>query len=90
MHRLTVMLKFKYALNLTPGQCSVSFVGKSWKGLSPCLQSKAFTPVSLLCQPSANNQGSTYVHLLIEAKKMTESQLILGERLFPLLQQKGG
>lgn len=44
------------------------------------------TAVPTTCQQA----GSTHAHLLIEAKKMTESQLLLGERLFPLLQQKGG
>lgn len=46
----------------------------------------------LTAVPTTHQQpGSTYAHLSIEAKKMTESQLLLGERLFlPLLQQKGG
>lgn len=78
MHRLTVMFKCKYALNLTPGQHSGSFAGKSWQGLH-----LPPTAVPTICQ----QPGSTHAHLLIEAKKMTEPLLLLGERL-SLLQQK--
>lgn len=42
------------------------------------------TAAPTICQ----QPGSTYAHLLIEAKKMTESQLLLGERIFLFFNKK--